>query len=524
MLACSGPPATQEAHLGEISIEVTGLASAKPSFQEGLLLLHSFEYEDARTAFLQAQGKDAHFAMAYWGEALSYHHTLWDRQDYDAGVAALSKIKALEREGLTESLSPLEKELIAGANILYGEGSRLDRNRAYADFMAKLFKANPKNHEVASFYALALLGSVPEGRGRDYAVYEKGAKIAQGILNENPKHPGALHYLIHSYDDPDHAPMALEAANSYSKVAPDAAHALHMPSHIYVALGMWDEVVSSNIASYEASEKRMERMELGNQGRSYHALDWLMYGQLQKGNWAACEKIMQDMQSYARATPTYRARDYWVHMIGTYAVALDNWEENWMHDTLRTEDLSLPTRGIVAYIKGRKAALQKDAGGLAEAIQSLALARQAAILQKTEGGGTNCSSYAGRPANQLQIDMAEIVEMELLALQATQEGKLEEADQILKDAMALDRTLNYSFGPPEVVKPIYEAYGDWLMAQDRVEEAEKAYRECLNRTPQRRLTLLGLAKALEKQEQSGPADSLRQVVASFEAATIALQP
>ena len=128
----------------------------------------------------------------------------------------------------------------------------------------------PEHHEVAAFYALSLLGSSKSRKDDDN--YEVGAKIAQSIISENPHHPGALHYLIHSYDDPDHATLALDAANRYSKVAPDAEHALHMPSHIFVALGMWDEVINSNIASYEASVVRMKKKELDNDARGYHAM------------------------------------------------------------------------------------------------------------------------------------------------------------------------------------------------------------------------------------------------------------
>ena len=146
--------------------------------------------------------------------------------------------------------------------------------------MEQLSEKYPNNHEISAFYALSLLGSVPDGR--DDAIYGKGAIIAKGIIEENPNHPGALHYLIHSYDDPAHAHLALNAANSYAKVAPEASHALHMPSHIYLAMGMWDEVISSNINSYQASINRMERKNLDNNARGYHAYHWLQYGYLQK--------------------------------------------------------------------------------------------------------------------------------------------------------------------------------------------------------------------------------------------------
>ncbi|MCF6223634.1 MAG: hypothetical protein L3J34_07890 [Flavobacteriaceae bacterium] len=154
--------------------------------------------------------------------------------------------------------------------------------------MKKLNLKYPDNHEVKAFYALSLLGSVSDGR--DDEIYGKGAKIAQGIIEENPNHPGALHYLIHSYDDPKHANLALDAAYSYAKVAPDASHALHMPSHIFVAMGMWDEVVKSNENSYQASVNRMERKKLDNDARGYHAFHWLEYGYLQQNRFEDAKK------------------------------------------------------------------------------------------------------------------------------------------------------------------------------------------------------------------------------------------
>ena len=162
--------------------------------------------------------------------------------------------------------------------------------------MKNLRKKYPNNHEISAFYALSLLGSVKDKR--DYDTYGKAAKIAQSVIDENPKHPGALHYLIHSYDDPGHAHLALEAANSYAKIAPEANHALHMPSHIYVALGMWDEVISSNRAAFDASVKRIERKQLEGKDFDYHSLKWLMYGLLQKGEFDEAKQLVTDMEGY----------------------------------------------------------------------------------------------------------------------------------------------------------------------------------------------------------------------------------
>ena len=189
--------------------------------------------------------------------------------------------------------------------------------------MGELLKKYPDNHEISAFYALSLLGSVEDGR--DDEIFGKGAKIAQGILKENPNHPGALHYLIHSYDDPDHAQYALSAADAYAVVAPDASHALHMPSHIYVAMGMWDKVVSSNENSYQASLNRMQRKNLKD-GRGYHAYHWLEYGYLQQEREEDARKLVQDLVIYTEENPSKYARTHLVFLKGTYLVETENWD------------------------------------------------------------------------------------------------------------------------------------------------------------------------------------------------------
>jgi len=276
--------------LGDIAFDVSGNSVAEPAFEKGLLLLHSFEYEDARTAFLEAQKLDSTFAMAYWGEAMTYNHSLWQRQEKEKAIAALNKLAPTADERAKLAPTSIQKDFLKSLDILFGEGTKYERDLAYNQFLESLTQKYPDNNEIASFYAISLLGASRNGRDGD--LYDKSARIVQGIIKENPNHPGALHYLIHSYDDPVHAHLAKAAADSYAKVAPDAAHALHMPSHIYVALGRWDDVVTSNIASWNASVKRMERKALKDDARSYHAFNWLQYGFLQRGEFDKADKMV----------------------------------------------------------------------------------------------------------------------------------------------------------------------------------------------------------------------------------------
>ncbi|MEM7367987.1 MAG: hypothetical protein AAF587_05260 [Bacteroidota bacterium] len=511
VLSCQDETQSSDTHLGEIELQITGSEEAQQAFERGLLLLHSFEYADSREAFQQARELDPACAMAYWGEAMTHNHNLWSQQDYEKGTEALAN---MDKQCDLTKCSALEQDLIASTKVLYGEGEKVARDQAYAEEMAKLYAAYPGNHEVAAFYALSLLGSVP--MGRDVSVYEKGATIAQGIIEENPNHPGALHYLIHSYDDPQHAFMALNAANSYSKVAPDAAHALHMPSHIYVALGMWDEVVSSNIASYNASVNRMTDKGLTDNARSYHALAWLQYGQLQKGNLAEAEKIMQEKTSYLSEEADKRSRVYQIEMTGTYLAALDAWDAEWADFDVKNDDLNIVAQALFDFIKGMKAYAIGDEAELTETIRQMGLKRETASKQLDERGLSMCAAVTRQAPNQLQLDRARIMEMELQAQLHRLQGNSELTEKWLKDAVALESSISYAYGPPEVVKPSWEMYGDWLMSANRPQEAASQYAQALQRTPKRTWVLDNLRQAYAQLNMSAKADSLEQVISEIQ--------
>ncbi len=493
LCSCQDPSTNGNEGLGEVKISFTVNKGAEPDLMRGWLLLHSFEYEDARTAFRTAQERDPYAPMAYWGEAMSYHYTLWDREDYDQAEMALQKWQDMSAESEV-SASELENDLMSAASVLFGSGSRIERKQAYAKAMEGIHDQYPANHEVAAIYALSLLGSVPEGR--DFEIYGKAASIANGILAENPNHPGALHYLIHSYDDPEHAHLALDAANSYAQVAPDAAHALHMPSHIFVARGMWDEVISSNFASYYASVDRMERLEMNNNARSYHALAWLMYGLLQHNRLKEVDQIMEDMTRYAQETPSIPARAYLVGMIGTYAVFTQDWESPFLHEEVETGDLRASLQAIEAFTQGYRAFFQNDRETLKASIQDIKAARTRAQNSLVEGATSSCGTPAnGLSPTQIDINVAGVIQLELEALVATLETDIQLAEQKLSEAVRLESETDYEYGPPTIVKPAHELYADWLMEQGRPQEAIAHYDLAEQRTPNRRLVLEGKQQA-----------------------------
>jgi len=190
---------------------------------------------------------------------MSHNHPLWAQQDTDAAKKILEKIAPTLDGRVARVKTPKEKAFLQTIDVLYySPGDKLARDNAYSNAMAAVYAQWPDDHEVATWYALSLLGTVrPADRG--FRRQALAASIVEKVYKENAKHPGAAHFIIHAFDDPDHAPLALPAARAYAGIAPSAAHALHMPSHIFVQRGMWEDVRTSNIAAYKAARARAER-------------------------------------------------------------------------------------------------------------------------------------------------------------------------------------------------------------------------------------------------------------------------
>ena len=480
--------------LGKIEIEVTGNATSVAHFEDGLLLLHNFEYEDAAEAFKLAQEADPSMAMAYWGEAMTHNHPLWKQLNKVQGVEILKRLGETPEERMTKIATEFEKDIFQGAEILYGEGSKNEKDVAYRDHMEVLFNKYPKHHEVAALYALSILGAVKGGRDKE--AYSKGARIAQSIINENPNHPGALHYLIHSYDDPDNAPKALPAANSYSKVASDAGHALHMPSHIYVSMGMWDQVVKSNQESWAASVDRKERKELDNDALGYHSFKWLMYGHLQRGEKEIAKQLVEDMERFCVELPSNRAKSHLVMMKGAYFTETGEWDDPLVVDTFDYSDLNIQVQAVDFFNRSMAANHSNQIDIVRDNISGLKEAIYRAGNEVLASSSSTCSGNYGRNmASQNNVNRANIILMEMEVMVALNDGDEKEAERLMKEAVSLEENTSFMYGPPDVVKPASELYGDWLLDNKRTEEAIAQYRKVLERAPNRLLALQGINSA-----------------------------
>jgi tetratricopeptide (TPR) repeat protein len=263
--------------LGTIVFPNSGKAAAQAPFLKGVALLHSFEYEAAADAFRAAQKADPALALAYYGEALSYSHVIWRYEDLPASRAALARLGPTPMARIAKGKTPLETLFATAVETFYKEGTLDERVKAYADAMDWLATRQPDDPEAAAFasHALMMRGFMVSGAARD-SIFRRAIALAQRVATGNPNHPGATHYLIHLYDSPGMAKEGLAFARAYDKIAPDAEHALHMPSHIYLQLGMWDDVVRSNERAWAASRSG------AHGGADWHAFAWLHYAYLQQ--------------------------------------------------------------------------------------------------------------------------------------------------------------------------------------------------------------------------------------------------
>ncbi|MFZ0815869.1 MAG: hypothetical protein WAM78_10135 [Candidatus Sulfotelmatobacter sp.] len=292
------------AQLGTVTFPVSCDPAVQKSFQRGVALLHSFWYEEAEKEFQHIAADDPHCAMAHWGEAMSLWHQLWNNPDAKVIQRGLDEVhEAKTTDGPT---TPREKAYIAAIAAFYSNSKKLDheaRAQAYSSAMKKVYETYPDDHEAAVFYALSLLASEPHD-DETFANRKQAAAILEKLFATEPDHPGVAHYLIHSYDKPQLAQLGLPAARRYAQIAPAAPHALHMPSHIFARVGLWQDDINSNLASIAATRKTAA-MHMGGEGHQFHAMDFLIYAYLQSGREAEAAKVIDEVKTMPKVKSMY---------------------------------------------------------------------------------------------------------------------------------------------------------------------------------------------------------------------------
>lgn len=481
----------------------TESAEAQAAFIGGMQLLHLFEYDFAELQFRRAREIDPGFVMAYWGEAMVHNHPIWDDQDSDKARAVLNELGASAAARAEKTDSQKEKDYLESLEILYGTGPKAGRDLNYMRYMEQMAQRYPGDHEVRLLYSLSIMGT--SAGVRDIPSYIQSTALSQSVFYANREHPGAAHYLIHGVDDPVHAPLGLEAARALAIMAPDAGHSLHMTSHIFTALGMWDDVVVANINAAEVSNSMA--MEMGKPPRHWgHYNFWLLYGLLQQGRVAdartllfnayeetsaagvvAEDKLLLDPDSSQVGSLVQMWARYMIETRGSDAeVAL------WRFDMGDAYDPSLNYH----YVNGLLSAEPDVIAAHLSTFRSLQAQLHEDVLALPRQA----------PFDLLYLDRLAVIEHQLEATLARVRSDTRNALKHAREASHLEGEMPYSFGPPFVDFPSAQMLGELLLDNGKYDEAAAAFTEQLLRTRLKAQALAGLARAERERGNDDAAD------------------
>ena len=477
-----------QAQLGTVHFPVSCAPSVEKPFERGVALLHSFWYEEAEKEFLEIAKDDPNCAMAHWGVAMSLWHQLWNEPDAKVIARGLDQTSTAKK--LAEKATPREQAYIAAIGAFYSNSEKSDhaaRAKAYSDAMKKVYESYPDDHEAAAFYALSLLASEPHD---DKALVNRkeAAAILEKLFAIEPDHPGVAHYLIHSYDRPQLAELGIPAARRYAQIAPAAPHALHMPSHIFARVGLWQDDINSNVASIAATRKTAA-MGMGGESHQFHAMDFLVYACLQSGREADARKVidevkampaMHDMSDYGMDMRSYALQNF----EASYALELHHWSDAASLPPAAGADseynaVTYLARAVGAARSGQLADARKD-------IDEVKIISKTLRDKKKTGEADFLDREIGAPL--AWIDHAE--------------GKDDEAIKLLR-AIAEKETDGFS---ETGYLPAEEMLGDLLLEAKRPEQALVEYQTDLKLNPNRFNGLYGAARVAEEAGKQSDAE------------------
>jgi hypothetical protein len=482
---CGQEPEHQGHHhdsetLGTVNFPVSCSPSVQPAFTRGMALLYSFEYEESQQAFEQIAAADPKCAMAYWGQAMSLYHQLWERpskENLRRGAELLGKAKALDA-------TPRERDYIQALSVFYADTDKREhreRAEAYAAAMHGVYQRNPQDHEAAVFYALALLASSPD-RDAELTNARAAVAILNTLFDEQPTHPGIAHYIIHSCDNPAMASLALPAARKYASIAPASAHAVHMPSHIFARLGLWQDDIHSNVAAIQIADN-MAGMKFHVLHHKIHSLDFLEYAYLQIGDDADARRQVGAIAAIPKLEVEPEFRDYFEQhqalFPATYAIERRQWKEA---VSLQPNEQAVPYAQAITYW-----ARAIGAGHLHDAAAARdALKHYDDLLERTRKG----------PRPYVADTMKEQHD-EVKAWTSYASGNSDEALRLLRSVADEQDKI----GKGETELPAREMLADMLLELQRPQEALTEYEVSLHTDPNRFNGLYGAAQAATRTQQ-----------------------
>ncbi len=484
------PVSAQFDNVGSIDFPTSATAEAQQHFLRGVAILHSFGWEQAVEQFQAAQAVDPDFALAYWGESLSYNHPLYPQMNSTKPREVLQRLGENREDRLAKAPTEREKGFLNAVEILWGEGDLEQRRIGYMEAMAELYEQYPDDHEIAAFYALSILSARSAAGGdRDYRMAIRAGTIALDIFNANPIHPGSAHYTIHAFDDPVHAPLALEAAYRFADIAPAVSHARHMPTHIFIQHGMWDLVSGHNLSAHEAA---MELWEPGqSMGDAIHSLDWGQYGDLQRGDYEHARWWMERIETMSRQDGfteggargqggAARALNTVGLLHNRYIVDTEEWSLQQV--TADSPDHELLATALSAYHLEEEAVLE---------------AAEKELRNRVDAGQDGFTAIMANQAS---------------ALMHAAMNHPSQVVEYFNKAVAIISPMPPPRGSANPIKPLYEMYGEVLLDMGKNAEAIEQFALSLERMPNRPRSLLGMARAQAAIGHSTEAEKYYQVL------------
>ncbi len=483
LLLCTiGPAAHARSHpahapapqVGTVNFPNSCSPEVQPNIEKGLALLHSFQYQESGQAFADAAQRDGQCAIAYWGKAMALYHQLWEFPNAATLVEGRKDVEQAQKLG---AQTPREREYIAAAAAFYQDDPKLshtDRTQAYSTAMQKLYADNPMDVEAGAFYALSLVALAQDGVD-DLANRRKAIAILNPLFAQQPNNPGLAHYLIHACDTPELAQEGLPAARAYAKIAPDSSHATHMPSHIFRRLGLWPEMIDSNIAAIAAAAEATQAHR-GDASYQFHPMDFLDYAYLQSGQEAKARQLVEEV----KAVPGAKAEgiaDHQALFSARNAIELHRWKEA---SSLAIPDEMLMMQDPTYWARAIGAARSGDISGARQDAQKLAEVMKAQDdHDKAEGNKVT----PGESTEQREVD----------GWIAFAEGKSNEAIADLRAAAQREEAEREE----PIAMPAREMLADLLLELKRPTEALAEYKLVLKDYPNRFDALFGAARSAE---------------------------
>ncbi len=462
------------ASLGTVEFPSSCTAEAQKTVVHGVALLHSFQYQQVEQTFTEAARQDPGCAIAWWGKAMGLYHQLWDFPTEATLRAGWQDVQQAQKIG---AQTDRERSYIAAAAAFYQDSSKLshsDRQRAYSEAMAQLHQKFPDDDEGAAFYALSLV-ALAEGGDNEMANRKQAIALLQPLFHKYPDNPGLAHYLIHATDTPPLAAEGLEAARAYAKIAPASSHALHMPSHIFIRLGLWQDCINSNLAA-AAAAAQATRAHLADAGYQFHAMDFLDYAYLQSGQEAKARALVAELKSVPGASAE-EITDTQARFAARNALESHRWKEA---ATLPIPKVKLRWQDDTYFARALGAARSGDVAGARQDLDKLKRIIAARDAHNKQMGNT------GYPGEALDL-------IEAKAWLAFAEGKADAALAGMDMAVQREEKEGVTYDR----LPAREMQGDMLLELKRPADALAAYKAALRDSPRRFNSLYGAARSAE---------------------------